>query len=526
MANDDWICGEMFKKVADFTYAPKKKLTDDHDNLSNTVNWSMLKPCNIIYTHTIYVKTLFDIIKHVDKKFIILTHNCDCRVEEYGIVTPDGRSGVGSIDHYTLPDNVIKWYSSKVKVQHPRIVSLPIGIENKVWRRNPPKKELMVDKLTRSRQYRNLLYINHCVETNEKERAEPYEIFKNKTWVTMEQGRNGQKFEQYIDNIYNHKFMICPEGNGISTHRTWECLYLGTIPIEKRSINNSFYTDLPICFVDEWTDVTREFLEDELKRFRITSWNMSKLYFSYWRNNILAESNGLDKKMQKEEKQIPMDKSIEEKLNMRIEKNKVLVQIGTNKGADEFNAIAKYASASKIILVEPNKSLNDTISANYSGIDNVFIENVAITEKDKGLVKLVIPREINKNGVIYKDTHFSLLPMDDWGDDFIEMEVPSLTFNDLCDRYGITDVHYLQIDTEGYDGEIIKAIDFSKITIDIIKYENWGFDENCFKRYGHKSKLYGANAMKTIAILLESHGYELTVFQDDTLAIRKDVSHS
>jgi hypothetical protein len=51
MENDDWICGEMFKKVADFTYAPKKKLTDDHDNLVNTVNWSMLKPCNIIYIH-------------------------------------------------------------------------------------------------------------------------------------------------------------------------------------------------------------------------------------------------------------------------------------------------------------------------------------------------------------------------------------------------------------------------------------------------------------------------------------------
>jgi hypothetical protein len=47
----------------------------------------------------------------------------------------------------------------------------------------------------------------------------------------MEFGSNGQNYENYIDNIYNHKFVICPEGNGIDTHRFWESLYLGVIPV-------------------------------------------------------------------------------------------------------------------------------------------------------------------------------------------------------------------------------------------------------------------------------------------------------
>lgn len=520
MENTDWICGELFKRVADYLYAPKKKLTDDYDNLINTTNWSTLEDCNIIYTHTIYVKTLFDIIKHINKKFIIVTHNCDCRIEEFGIVTPNGRSEVAHIDYYTLPDNVVKWFSSNVKVEHPRIESLPIGIENRMWRRTPPKKELMVEKLTKERSYKNLLYINHCIETNVKERSEPYEIFKNKPWVTIENGKNGQKFEKYIDNIYNHNFMICPEGNGIGTHRTWECLYLGTIPIEKRSINNSFYTDLPICFVDEWGEINKRFLDSELKRIRSTAWNKNKLYFGHWRDKIILTKAAIDKVIQNDNKGIPLDKKIEEALNMRIERNKVLVQIGTNIAGDEFNAIAKYATASKIVLVEPNKELNDKIYVNYSGIDNVFLENVAITEKDKGMVKLVLPKAINNIPADYKDPCYSLLPMDDWGNDFKELPALSMTFTELCTKYGITNIHYLQIDTEGYDVEIIKSIDFKKVSIDMIKYENWKFKENCFKRYGEKSKLYGINGMRDVAILLESHGYKLTDFDSDTLAIK------
>ena len=91
---------------------------------------------------------------------------------------------------------------------------------------------------------------------------------------------------------------------------------------------------------------------------------------------------------------------------------------------------------------------------------------------------------------------FSLLPMDDWGNDFVEIEAPSMTFNDLCDKYEIRHIDFLQIDTEGYDAEIIKSIDFTKIKIDTIKYEIWHFPVECFKRHGEKGKEYGWAGMK------------------------------
>lgn len=203
---------------------------------------------------------------------------------------------------------------------------------------------------------------------------------------------------------------------------------------------------------------------------------------------------------------------------MVVKENKVLVQIGTYNGCnkdDPFDKIVKSTSPSKVILVEPNKSLNDTIWNNYKGINNIFLENVAITrEANRGLVKLVYPKNkvngASVNGISYGEHNFSLLPMDDWGSDFEVLEAPSMTLNELCKKYRIKHIHYLQIDTEGYDAEIIKSIDFNRINIDIIKYEDWPFGENCFKGYGDKSKLYGKNGMRFVKSLLESLGYILT----------------
>jgi hypothetical protein len=80
--------------------------------------------------------------------------------------------------------------------------------------------------------------------------------------------------------------VLCPEGNGMDTHRTWESLYLGAIPVERRNKNNRFYTDLPILFVDEWEEVTEEFLRKNFWKIKLKEWNDKKLEFWYWKNKI------------------------------------------------------------------------------------------------------------------------------------------------------------------------------------------------------------------------------------------------
>ena len=282
-----WIQGEMFKSIADFCYSPHLKHRDDYDNLQNTFDISVLKPVNIVYTHLCYAQNLINIITNLpDYKFILITHSCDCSVVAEGISRPGGNGERQSLYKFEIPTNVVKWYSKNIDVTDSRIESIPIGLENNRWFPHIHKMDKLRAKITTPKQYKNLLYINHNVVTNPIERVSPYVLFRSKGWVTIDKGANGKDFDVYLDNIYNHKFVLSPQGNGIDTHRTWECLYLGTIPIEKRNLNNRFYTGLPICFVDSWEEITEEFLNKEYDRIKNTQWDLRMLDFDYWKNKI------------------------------------------------------------------------------------------------------------------------------------------------------------------------------------------------------------------------------------------------
>ncbi|HEY1794425.1 MAG TPA: hypothetical protein VGG34_16035 [Opitutaceae bacterium] len=59
-------------------------------------------------------------------------------------------------------------------------------------------------------------------------------------------------------------FEASPQGNGLDCFRTWEALFLGTIPIVRRSTLNPLYEDesLPVAVVGSWEEVTPEALGD------------------------------------------------------------------------------------------------------------------------------------------------------------------------------------------------------------------------------------------------------------------------
>lgn len=230
----------------------------------------------IFYRKTEHVN---EFLKNPPKEdFILVSHNSDGKILDYD-------TQFGANVNY-IPNNLIKWYGQNVCINHEKVKSIPIGLENTIWFPEIRKYDKISQIVTEKKNIRNLLYVNHNINTNPIEREKPYEIFRNKSWVTLINGSNGFNFNDYLNNIYNHKFVLCPEGNGTDTHRTWETLYLNTIPIEKRNVNNQFYTDLPICFVDDWDEINEIFLENEHERITRLKWNNNKLKFSYWESLI------------------------------------------------------------------------------------------------------------------------------------------------------------------------------------------------------------------------------------------------
>lgn len=241
---------------------------------------------NIFYKDTHDVNE-FLVNCNKETPFVLISHNGD------GCITDNpSRFNVGSsndADSRLIPDNMVHWYGQNVNVVDDRISSIGIGLENTMWFPEINKIGKIIDKTNEPKNIINLMYICFTIRTNPSEREEPYRIFNNH-FTTIDHGINGntEYFDRYMNMIYNHKFVLSPAGNGPDCHRKWESLYLNTIPIEKRCINNSFYEGkLPICFVNNWSDITEEFLNNEYTRITNTTYNMDLLKFSYWKNKIL-----------------------------------------------------------------------------------------------------------------------------------------------------------------------------------------------------------------------------------------------
>ncbi len=61
------------------------------------------------------------------------------------------------------------------------------------------------------------------------------------------------------------QYALCPRGCGVDTHRFYECIYLGCIPIVIRTntVFDRLYNVFPCLIVDKWEDVTAALLDKE-----------------------------------------------------------------------------------------------------------------------------------------------------------------------------------------------------------------------------------------------------------------------
>ncbi|MFA4930267.1 MAG: FkbM family methyltransferase [Patescibacteria group bacterium] len=126
------------------------------------------------------------------------------------------------------------------------------------------------------------------------------------------------------------------------------------------------------------------------------------------------------------------------------------------------------------IIIEPQPEYYSQLTKKYQP-PQIKILNLAISNHNQP-VKLYRPKQdtLTEN---WKNCFATMAR--DRGDigrmntnEIESITVPSQTFNNLIQDHHIDQLNLLQIDTEGYDYQIIKSIDFSLIKPDIIHYEH------------------------------------------------------
>ena len=69
------------------------------------------------------------------------------------------------------------------------------------------------------------------------------------------------KFEDYLLAMNNYKFVLCPRGCGTDTHRFWEVILTGSVPVLETSGLDSLYQNFPCIIVNNFSEVTQELLD-------------------------------------------------------------------------------------------------------------------------------------------------------------------------------------------------------------------------------------------------------------------------
>jgi hypothetical protein len=149
---------------------------------------------------------------------------------------------------------------------------IPIGFRDNQYTSHKVLKDVLEDT-AKSSNKTTLCLVNFLVENNDNERSKARDAFKDNMWVTksdymtFNKGKSlahsdpetMKKRVEYYTQLKITKFVICPSGTGMDTHRIYETLYFGGIPIIKTSFLDPMYKKLGGCWiVNDWSEVTEE----------------------------------------------------------------------------------------------------------------------------------------------------------------------------------------------------------------------------------------------------------------------------
>ncbi len=247
-------------------------------------------PENVKKGDTIFVKVDYlDIFfskchPRIGHQYILITHNSDLSVPSGSTASNKQTKDWG---RWLDDEKLFVWLSTNIDALHPKLMPIPIGIENAHWGKKYPH---ILRQIACSGEDKNVLLSgNFTIDTNPVERKPLFDLFINKSFCNLAKERT--IVGAYLRDVKQSKFVLSPPGNGIDCHRTWEALYLGAIPVVKSSCLDPMFAQLPVVIVHDWQEITEEFLEKKYDELNHRQHQLEKLRFDYWRELVHAYQN-------------------------------------------------------------------------------------------------------------------------------------------------------------------------------------------------------------------------------------------
>jgi hypothetical protein len=163
-------------------------------------------------------------------KHIFVVHNSDQNFDQ------------GKLE--ALLPHAIHIYAINTTVKHPQLTTIPLGVPDAHIQYLTTFKRPDVPRTIE-------FYMNFSVRNEVQKRLDCYNALKDDSRIVMAGNRTS---EQYYDDLCRSKYVLCPEGTGIDTHRVWEAIVCGATPIVLRNSLAHLYTAYPVKIVDSWSE--------------------------------------------------------------------------------------------------------------------------------------------------------------------------------------------------------------------------------------------------------------------------------
>jgi FkbM family methyltransferase len=179
------------------------------------------------------------------------------------------------------------------------------------------------------------------------------------------------------------------------------------------------------------------------------------------------------------------------------------LQIGANDGVmeDDLHTVVRRFGW-RGLLLEPLREYYDQLVANYAGAPNLIFDNRALADQDGPRTMFHVrpgagdlPEWCNGLGSLSRDAvlkYRSEVP--ELERHLVEQRVECVTFPALVAQHGVNRIDVIVCDTQGYDLDILRQIDFDRFRPELVIYEQ---------------NLLSDQDKRSATTLLERHGYKV-----------------
>jgi len=189
-----------------------------------------------------------------------------------------------------------------------------------------------------------------------------------------------------------------------------------------------------------------------------------------------------------------------------------LLQVGANEGRDDDPVRAYIINYPwRGLLIEPQPEVFEKLKENYAGLESrISFENVAISNNPEPLKLYRLPAGVTpSDSIVSFDPKIIAKQSGVKPRNLVPISVPTARLDDIVLKHRLTHVDVLQLDTEGYDWDVLQTLDLTVQRPLLIRFE-----------HGHLSP----KAIGSMTQYLNQHDYLVYYggYESDSIALRKD----